>query len=109
MSVVSLVILLESVGCVSVLEDWGVEGVEAPAPGTAEAQVMGAVATVHVEESPLAFEAILLDEAGATVGHHHIAKTLRMLMAMTQLMVPGIVAAAGADHTMLENKQLCPH
>lgn len=69
------------------------EGVEAPVPGTAEAQVMGAGATVHVEEGPLDFAVILLDVAGATADHHHIAKTLRMLM--------GIVVAAEADCIML--------
>ncbi|KAG1364073.1 Aldehyde dehydrogenase family 2 member C4 [Cocos nucifera] len=41
---------------------------------------MGAGATVHVEEGPLDFAVILLDVAGATADHHHIAKTLRMLM-----------------------------
>ena len=40
-------------------------------------------ATVHVEEGPLDFAVILLDVAGATADHHHIAKTLRMLMGMS--------------------------
>lgn len=39
-------------------------------------------ATVHVEEGPLDFAVIHLDVAGATADHHHIAKTLRMLMGM---------------------------
>lgn len=92
MSVVNLVILLESVACALALEDWVVEDVEAQVPDTAEAQVMGAVigATVRIVGLRGVAAAILLPVAGATVDHHHIAvKTLLMLM--------GIDVGAGAE------------